>query len=155
MPALSSMAPQTIPSVNSIAALCVLQGNADKVVLPRPPRNVPSASHQRTRGYEILSFHEEVRLARSMAFLAYLRDDPNCIPAVCIEQSTTVANIGALCVRVATNTGTKMLEEAVSGLQGICTLMARKVSGKSSTPDTNSFAKWVILSSIRSELELC
>lgn len=126
---------------SSIAALCVLQGRVDKAILPRPPRNVPNAWHQRTQGYETLSFHEEVRLARSMAFLAYLRDDPNCIPAVCIEQGTMVENIGGLCVRVATNTGVKMLEEAVLGLRGICALMARRASSKSLMPDTNSFAK--------------
>ncbi|KXJ85104.1 hypothetical protein Micbo1qcDRAFT_198937 [Microdochium bolleyi] len=113
---------RTISCAESIAALCVLHGNNDKAVLPRPPRNVPLAIHQRSDGY-LLSFEEETRLARNMAFLAYVRDDPKCIPAVCVEQDH---GQNALRVRVATNTGTILLGAAVEGLQGIFDIMARR-----------------------------
>lgn len=101
------------------AALCALHGGHDHAVVAQPFRNLCTSLHQRQDGY-VLRFEEELRLARNLAFLAYAKDDSNCIPAVCIEQDKTR---GALNVRVATNTGELLLKNAVNGLQQVFDLM--------------------------------
>ncbi|KAJ1323231.1 deaminase-like protein [Microdochium nivale] len=103
------------------AALCVLHGPSDKAVLAAPFLNSPSAVHMRSDGY-ILSFELERQLARNLAFLAFAEDDANCIPAVCVEQD--VAR-NALSIRVANNSGEKLLDNAVQGLQRIFDIMAK------------------------------
>lgn len=107
------------------AALCVLRGPSDKAVLAAPFLNSPSAVHMRSDGY-ILSFELERQLARNLAFLAFAEDDANCIPAVCVEQD--VAR-NALSIRVANNSGEKLLDNAVQGLQRIFDIMAKGHNG--------------------------
>ncbi|KXJ87328.1 hypothetical protein Micbo1qcDRAFT_124921, partial [Microdochium bolleyi] len=69
----------------------------------------------------MLTFEDECRLARNVAFLAYAQEDPNCIPAVCVEQDVRRV---ALNIRLATNSGTQLLKNALAGLQKIFDLMA-------------------------------
>jgi hypothetical protein len=64
--------------------------------VPTPPfRNTLETKNNHVRGYA-LSHEEERRTVESLAFLANDCDDVNHIPALCIEQNSTVSSLRVL-----------------------------------------------------------
>lgn len=74
----------------SIAALHLLH-----VVPARPSSNLVTNVQSRSAGYT-LSFEKERDLSSTLAFLAYVRDNNNNIPAVCIEEDANTDYLNVL-----------------------------------------------------------
>ncbi|RYP08592.1 hypothetical protein DL764_001827 [Monosporascus ibericus] len=81
-----AMAPNTpqaaaITCAENIAILHLLHS------VPEQPSSNPVVDHRSRRTGHTLSFDRERSLTSSLAFLARTTDNPNYIPAVCIEES--------------------------------------------------------------------
>lgn len=106
-------------------AYCVLSGGRHRPNASAPVSNKASSLHRRSRGY-VLSFDNELSLASSFAYIAYAEDNPNCIPAVCLDQDLDTDHIN---VRIAINksdprNNADTLESLLVSIQEICDLMA-------------------------------
>ncbi|RYP89589.1 hypothetical protein DL770_004310 [Monosporascus sp. CRB-9-2] len=77
------------PNIQQAAAITCAESIAILHLLhsvPEQPSSNPVIGHQSRRTGHTLSFDEERSLASTLAFLARTTDNPNYIPAVCIEE---------------------------------------------------------------------
>lgn len=91
-----------VTCAKNVALLSLLHSisNFGPVSVPAPPSSNTIGHLPSGRKDYILSFDRERSLAGILAFLAQTEDDPNHIPAVCIEQ---VLELGSLNVLLAVN----------------------------------------------------
>jgi hypothetical protein len=81
-----------------------------------------------------LSFDRERSLAGALAFISYTKDDPNHIPAVCIEENYWLRAKPLLWILLAVNRserkdGNDILRSITAGLQRIFALLSQVVDG--------------------------
>lgn len=87
------------------------------------------------KGYD-LSLERERSLASTLAFLSSIRDDPDHIPAICIQEDHCSGPEASLRILLAVNKATckdgdVMLQEVKKGFEGIFAMLSRSVdSGK-------------------------
>lgn len=88
-----------ITYAENIALLTLLHSVPNSI----PPQSVPFPPSSNAlkllpfqREVYALSLHRERSLASTLAFLTQTEDDPNHIPAVCIEQCTNPTNLNIL-----------------------------------------------------------
>ena len=74
-----------------------------------------------------LSVHRERSLASTLAFLAQTEDDPNHIPAVCVEQCTNSNNLNILFAvnKSRWNDGDSILHDLKQGFDRIFSVLTR------------------------------
>ena len=90
-----------------------------------PSRNTLKTQKNCAQGYA-LSLEEEHRLVESLAFLANDSDDPNHIPALCVEQHPTTSSSNViLAVNCAVwQNGVQSLRRLKEGFENIFVLLA-------------------------------
>lgn len=100
--------------------------------MPSPPIRSPINAQQTPKAGYSLPFDKERSLASTLAFLCSIRDDPNRIPAVCIEEDpdSEDPNSAGLTIVIAINKaswadGRKDLQAVQQGLQKILATLAR------------------------------
>lgn len=88
-----------ITCVENIALFSLLHSVPNSVALqsvPFPPSSNTLELLPFHQDAYTLSLHRERSLASTLAFLAQTEDDPNYIPAVCVEQCTNSTNLNIL-----------------------------------------------------------
>ena len=79
-----------ITCAENIALLSLLH------TVPTPPSQNPNDSLQTSHRAYTLSFGRERSLTSTLAFLSNIKDDPNHIPAVCVEEDPNSAFLSVL-----------------------------------------------------------
>ena len=123
------MSPNTIPNAviraEYISLLCLLHS-----VPALPSRNAIDNIPVRHSGYT-LPFLRERNLAGTLAFLSNLKDGPENIPAICIEEDPDSVKLNVLLAvnRVRPNDGKAVLEELKVGFERIFALLSQASDG--------------------------
>lgn len=129
MMAKATMTPQAaaIACAENIAVLHLLHSEASSrfSTLSSPFSN-QVANHQSQRTGYILPFDREKSLTGILAFLAHINDDPNIIPAVCIEEIPGAQRINVLLAvnKASADDGKQILDDLKLRFNEIFALMA-------------------------------
>jgi hypothetical protein len=122
------------PSISRAESIALLH-LCGKVLAPPSPNSISEDRVTKGTEYE-LSFHDELKLATTLAFLSSTRDDPDFITAVAIEESSNGSFNLLLCInRSRPSDGRDALREIKQGLESIIRTMVRQPSGECLSPD--------------------
>lgn len=128
MVAKATMTPQAaaIACAENIAVLHLLHSEASSrfSTLSSPFSNPVEDYHSQRAGYT-LPFDKEKSLVGILAFLAHPNDDPNTIPAVCIEENPGAKGIKVLLSvnKASADDGKQILDDLKLRFNGIFALM--------------------------------
>ncbi|KAI0010926.1 hypothetical protein F4779DRAFT_271350 [Xylariaceae sp. FL0662B] len=130
------MAPNTPPSLaiscaESVAVLQLLHS-----VPNSPSPNPETEAQRRSTGYT-LSFDKERNLSSTLAFLAHTKDDPNYIPAVCLQEDPGAGYIHVLLTvnKSSPSDGQQTLKVLKEKFDGIFSLLPRVDDGSPDIKD--------------------
>ena len=109
-----------IARAESIALLHLLHS------VPTPPSSNQYTVTLSKQGY-LLPFKKERELTSTLAFLSCTKDDPDRVPAVCIQQNTAAASISVLIAVNKRNAqgGNVVLRELEQNLESIFAILSR------------------------------
>jgi hypothetical protein len=79
-----------------------------------------------------LSFERERSLAGTLAFLSNVKDDPDHIPAVCVEEGPKSAFLSVLLAvnKVKRDDGNQVLQELKQGFERIFSVLSQDLEGE-------------------------
>ena len=126
MPNVDNPASLAVNCAENIALLFLLHS------VPVPPFHNPIDNPPiRQKGYT-LSFTRERSLAGTLAFLSNLKDGPDHIPAVCIEETPDSASLNVLLAvnKARPGDGKEVLQSLKSGFESIFELLSRVSTGE-------------------------
>ncbi|KAI1080572.1 hypothetical protein F5B20DRAFT_103714 [Whalleya microplaca] len=130
------MAPNTPPSLAISCAenIAVLQLLHSVPISPSP--NPETETQRQLTGYT-LSFDEERSLAGTLAFLAHTKDDPNYIPAVCLQEDPGASYLNVLISvnKSGPNDGKQILQVLREKFDGIFSLLTQVDDGSQDIRD--------------------
>jgi hypothetical protein len=118
--------PPEIARAESIALLFLLHS------VPALPSSNSRDSWRGSQGSYTLSFERERSLAGTLAFLSSVTDDPNSIPAVCVEEDPRSACLNVLLAinKVNRNDSNQVLQTVKQGFEKIFNVLSRSVEGE-------------------------
>lgn len=122
----STPASRAVTSAENIALLHLLHS------VPDPPSHNPiDRLPIRQRGYT-LSFERERGLTGTLAFISNLKDGPEHIPAVCVEEAPESAFLNVLLAvnKASPNDGEQVLQNIKLGFEGIFALVSQVRDGE-------------------------
>lgn len=121
--------PASLSCAENIALLHFLhagrkEGTIGKGSVPARPSVAPVESLTIHRDDYVLSFERERSLASALAYLSNINDDPNRIPAICIEENHRPGGKSSLQILLAVNKseckdGDKFLQTIKTSFEGI------------------------------------
>ncbi|XXH02263.1 hypothetical protein Hte_008632 [Hypoxylon texense] len=111
----------------NIAALHVLHSKPGQSSIPAQPSSNPVTKSQFQPVDYSLPFEKERSLVGTLAFLAHAKEDPNCIPAVCVEENPRAAVLNVLLAvnKGAENDGRDVLESSRQSFEEIFSILAQ------------------------------
>jgi hypothetical protein len=102
--------------------------------VPALPSRNSINSEQIRLGCYTLSFETELRLAGTLAFLSSITDDPDYIPALCVEEDPQSASLNVLLSvnKANQNDGNEVLQPIKQGFEQIFAVLSRLLDSESS-----------------------
>jgi hypothetical protein len=99
--------------------------------VPSPPSSNPVNAQLALRKGYTLSFEQERGLTGTLAFLSHLKDDPDHIPRICVEENPDSALLSVLLAvnKVKPEDGNQVHQNLKAGLESIFKILSRTSNG--------------------------